>query len=58
MKPQPVVKDVVTQGDEYLRPRKEQAKDRALDPSEATGPATAPSEDALPALTPDTKETP
>lgn len=47
-----VVRDVVTQGDEYLRPRQEQARDRALDPSETTGAATAPDEAQLPGLTP------
>ena len=46
------VRDVVTQGDEYLRPRQEQAKDRALDPSETAGAATAPDEAQLPGLTP------
>ncbi|NYE26813.1 hypothetical protein [Pigmentiphaga litoralis] len=46
------VRDVVTQGDEYLRPRQEQAKDRALDPAETAGAATAPDEAQLPALTP------
>ena len=47
------VRDVVTQGDEYLRPRQEQAKDRALDPAETSGAATAPGEADLPGLTPD-----
>lgn len=46
------VRDVVTQGDEYLRPRQEQAKDRALDPAETAGAATAPDEAQLPKLTP------
>jgi hypothetical protein len=46
------IRDVVTQGDEYLRPRQEQARDRALDPTQTTGGATAPDEADLPALTP------
>jgi hypothetical protein len=51
-KDQEGVRDVVTQGDEYLRPRQEQARDRALDPAETSGAVTAPDEADLPALTP------
>jgi hypothetical protein len=50
------VRDVVTQGDEYLRPRQEQAKDQALDPTQTTGGAPAPGEADLPALTPTSTE--